>query len=255
MVDKLGMVDVFVDGCALGVVAQYGPDAGMPILKPWRIATSCAALRDDFRQFRCPGHEKHVPCAGRETEATGFYTDPFVHVVHKAYKRHCDLAANAAVVDGRRGDTEVDPPTLAPPPGLNVTTRQPTARGDTKDVSPVEVGVEAAAETSTLARDTVVAGACAVVGELTESWLTNCVTAMPAESISALTAAIGKHTTMRFYADADFSMVGPNQPHRPGVTTPLWNAMVTKTLHPSDPMSRCERAEAAVNEEFAALRS
>ena len=128
-------------------------------------------------------------------------------------------------------------------------------RDEATDVSPSGVGVEAAAETSTLARDTVIAGACAVVGELTESWLTNCVKAMPAEGITALTAAIGKQTTMRFYADADFTMVGPNQPHRPDVTTPLWNAMVTKTLHPSDPMSRCERAEAAVNEELAALRN
>ena len=90
LINRLGLEDVLVDGCALGVVSQHGADAGSPILKPWGIATSCQELRDDFREFRCPGHPWHAPCAGRDTEATGFYTDPFVEVVHRAYKRHCD---------------------------------------------------------------------------------------------------------------------------------------------------------------------
>ena len=34
LIRKLGLEDVFVDGCALGLVAQHGADAGLPILKP-----------------------------------------------------------------------------------------------------------------------------------------------------------------------------------------------------------------------------
>ena len=86
----MSLEDVFVDGCASGLIAEHGADAGLPILKPWRIATSCAELRDDFRACRCPGHDKHAPCAGKDTELTGFYTDQFVDVVHKAYRRRCD---------------------------------------------------------------------------------------------------------------------------------------------------------------------
>ena len=54
--------------------------------------------------------------------------------------------------------------------------------------------------------------------------------------------------------ELDFSMVGQNQPHRGDLRVPLWNAMVTKALHPTDPMARCTRAIQAVDDELAALR-
>ena len=87
LIRRLALEDVFVDGCAVGLVAKHGVNAGLPILKPWRIATSCPELRDDFRACRCPGHDTHAPCVGKDTELTGFYTDQFVDMVHKAYRR------------------------------------------------------------------------------------------------------------------------------------------------------------------------
>ena len=49
---------------------------------------------------------------------------------------------------------------------------------------------------------------------------------------------------------------GRRNQHRPkqGGHVELWNAMVTKTLHPSDPKSRCAKAVKAVEEELGALR-
>ena len=216
LINRLGLEDVFVDGCALGVVAQHGADAGLPILKPWRIATSCQELRDDFREYRCPGHDRHAPCAGKDTEATGFYTDPFVEVVHKAYKRHC----------------------VAPvPTTTSNSSRTPSSPNVPLNVAPANVECLPAAPVT-------------FVGELAERWLHNCVSFTPKDSVAALIAALDNATTT-----TDFTMVGPNQPHRGALRIPLWNAMVTKALHPSDPMARSARAVRAVDEELAALRS
>ena len=46
-----------------------------------------------------------------------------------------------------------------------------------------------------------------------------------------------------------------SDPHRQKVgRTSLWNALVTKALHPADPLCRCEEAKAALNEELSGLR-
>ena len=40
------------------------------------------------------------------------------------------------------------------------------------------------------------------------------------------------------------------QPHRERPTPPFWSALVTKALHPAEPMSRCKEARAAVRSEI-----
>ena len=164
LIAQLGLEDVFVDGCALGTVAQYGADAGLPILKPWRIATSCQELRDDFRAYRCPGHERHAACAGKNTEATGFYTDEFVQVVHAAYKRHCDA--------------------------LVATTTTPSSLPSTPSKSPANNTAEIHQGVSAALKQL-----AAAVGVIADAWLHNCVSSMPADSVAALSAAIGNITS------------------------------------------------------------
>ncbi len=40
MLDELGLEDVVFNGCALGLESQHGANTGLPILKPWRVATN-----------------------------------------------------------------------------------------------------------------------------------------------------------------------------------------------------------------------
>ena len=73
---ELELLDVVFDGCALGLEAHHGPNAGAPIRKPWRVATSMRTLREGLRDYVCPGpeaHPRHAPCQGSDTVLTGFY--------------------------------------------------------------------------------------------------------------------------------------------------------------------------------------
>ena len=68
--------------------SHHGSNAGLPILKPWRISTDIAELREDLAHMRCPGpaeHPVHAPCMGRDTVESGFYTDELVDVIHTVY--------------------------------------------------------------------------------------------------------------------------------------------------------------------------
>jgi hypothetical protein len=54
---ELALEDVVFDGCAFGLVSHHGSDAGLPIKKPWRVATDMAVLRDMLQHYRCPGKQ------------------------------------------------------------------------------------------------------------------------------------------------------------------------------------------------------
>jgi hypothetical protein len=88
---ELGLMDVVFDGCALGVVSHHGRDKGVPILKPWRVATDMPELVEALRHYKCPGpeeHPRHAPCVGADTAETGYYTDEMVDVIHDACKTY-----------------------------------------------------------------------------------------------------------------------------------------------------------------------
>jgi hypothetical protein len=95
----IGLLDVVFDGCSLGLVSHHGADAGLPIKKPWRVATDMATLREALRHYTCPGkqeHPRHSPCAGADTTDTGFYTNQMVDVIHKAFAQHMSQQASPA---------------------------------------------------------------------------------------------------------------------------------------------------------------
>jgi hypothetical protein len=64
---EIGMESVRVDGCSLGLTSRV---IGLPILKPWRIASTSPTFLLGFGDFRCPGegtHPEHTPCQGVDT--------------------------------------------------------------------------------------------------------------------------------------------------------------------------------------------
>ena len=76
------------DGCMFGLVSHHGKQAGVPIRKPWRIATNSVALRKAL-SLTCDGRHQHAACQGKDTKVTQAYTDPLVQTIHAAFARHC----------------------------------------------------------------------------------------------------------------------------------------------------------------------
>ena len=53
---EVGMESVRVDGCSLGLTSRV---TGLPILNPWRIASTSPVFLLGFSDFRCPGGSDH----------------------------------------------------------------------------------------------------------------------------------------------------------------------------------------------------
>ena len=62
------------DGCRYGVVSIKTDSEGVPIRKPWRIATNSDAFLRLF-SWKCDGAHQHVKCEGIDTKATENYSD------------------------------------------------------------------------------------------------------------------------------------------------------------------------------------
>ena len=83
--EDLKLNEVHINGCALGST----DDEGVPILKPWTIATDGPYVQATFQDKSCPGkveHPVHTPVAGKNTKMTEIYTDPMVRLIHKGWK-------------------------------------------------------------------------------------------------------------------------------------------------------------------------
>ena len=71
-ITEFNLHEALCDGCAFGMVDKQGH----PVLKPWRIATSCERLAKELSQFRC-SHEKGFKHSNLEggsvTPSSAFY--------------------------------------------------------------------------------------------------------------------------------------------------------------------------------------
>ena len=164
MIHKFSLNKVKMHGCAAGLISAR---TGLPVKKPWTIATSSPRVAEELGKFQCPGHEVHEPCAGAETKRTEAYTPEMAQAVHRAIR---DQA----------------------------------------------VGYRARV------------------------------------ALAAMTPVDWEHDD----AIHDLEQIPEPTGHREKCGRPgLWCAMVTRTLHPSDPMSRHPGALAAIQDELKDLRS
>ena len=83
-------VSCSLHGCRYGLVSQNGSTRGRPIVKPWKIASTCPDMllgldlrcaSDSLRPCLKTG-ALHVPCQGRDSQLSEEYTDRFVSIVH-----------------------------------------------------------------------------------------------------------------------------------------------------------------------------
>ena len=84
------LTKVQFDGCMYGLTSHVARTSGMPIRKPWTIATSMKEMC--LLGLRCD-HEPggHAPCAGADTKATEGYTDELVIQLHAAVAEWCRM--------------------------------------------------------------------------------------------------------------------------------------------------------------------
>ena len=85
LIEDLKLDKVQIDGCAVGLKSKEG----LPIRKPWTIATNHDTLWKVLNGHKCPGkelHPEHQPCEGKHTRMTEEYTDYFARLVHGAHK-------------------------------------------------------------------------------------------------------------------------------------------------------------------------
>ena len=82
----LNMKTVHFDGCMLGVKSLK---SDVPIMKPWRVDTTNAAMIDTMSRFRCDLSHEHTPCAGQDTVLTGFYPTKTAEIIVQTIVEDC----------------------------------------------------------------------------------------------------------------------------------------------------------------------
>ena len=91
-IGEMGLGFVTFDGCMFGLVSNKSKNIGMPIRKPWKVATNSPVLRR-LLSVHCDGSHKHVGCQGADTKATEGYTDYLVACIHDAFHQQCAASA------------------------------------------------------------------------------------------------------------------------------------------------------------------
>ena len=69
------------DGCMLGVVNKEG----IPMKKPWTIATNCSEVMKFFSNLKCLGEHTHAQGRGEDLKNTESYTYEFTDRIHKSF--------------------------------------------------------------------------------------------------------------------------------------------------------------------------
>ena len=73
-----------------GLTSQATRTAGIPLKKPWTIATT----RDSFHRLcrTCNGQHEHVPTQGPDTKLTENYTPELAAQIHACWREQCEMA-------------------------------------------------------------------------------------------------------------------------------------------------------------------
>ena len=81
---KYGMKLYDFDGCAVGLKST----SGIPIRKPWTVATNHEKLGARLSQFRCKCTVKHYPGRGEDLKRTEEYTFRMTDAIHQVLRKH-----------------------------------------------------------------------------------------------------------------------------------------------------------------------
>ena len=85
---RYGMKLYDFDGCAVGLKSS----SGLPIRKPWTVATNHEALGNRLAQFRCKCTVKHQPGRGEDFKRTEEYTFKMTDAIHRILRARPTVA-------------------------------------------------------------------------------------------------------------------------------------------------------------------
>ena len=85
---KWGCAPYKFDGCMCGLTSRRARCAGIPLKKPWTIASTSATFERLCRA--CDGRHAHVPTQGVDTRLTEGYTPELAKQIHLCWQSHCD---------------------------------------------------------------------------------------------------------------------------------------------------------------------
>ena len=91
MISEFQLQCVCFDGCTLGVKSISGPFEGLPVRKPWCVATNVVEIHIAFQSCVCKGHpvvkgKQHASCRGKDASNSENYTVEMVTMIHQAWK-------------------------------------------------------------------------------------------------------------------------------------------------------------------------
>jgi len=103
MIAEFQLQCVCFDGCALGVKSITGPFEGLPIQKPWCVATDVVEIFNALKPFVCKGHpvvngKQHASCRGKDASNTENYTVKMTNLIHQAWKLGSNICVPKSVV-------------------------------------------------------------------------------------------------------------------------------------------------------------
>ena len=84
VLNDYGMKLYDFDGCAVGLKSS----SGIPIRKPWTVATNHEKLGNRLSQFRCKCTVKHYPGRGEDLKRTEEYTFRMTDAIHQVLRKH-----------------------------------------------------------------------------------------------------------------------------------------------------------------------
>ena len=86
-VKRHGLFKTVFDGCRYNLTSTTRKNYGMPIKKPWCIATTYKPLTTHLN-LTCDGHHwTHATCQGSDTKNSERYTLEIVRAVHRAWSQ------------------------------------------------------------------------------------------------------------------------------------------------------------------------
>ena len=81
ILDKHGLDKYDFDGCAVGIVNADG----IPLKKPWSVATNVKLLGNTLSKFKCRCTSPHAQGRGQSLKDTENYTFKFIDAIHAAF--------------------------------------------------------------------------------------------------------------------------------------------------------------------------
>jgi hypothetical protein len=228
-IDRFQLHPVDFDGCMLGLVNSDNKFPGVLVKKPLKLVTHCFPIVMALSEFVCPGHPTHFSrklCAGRDAERTEEYTWPLADASHKVRREVVDCKDRVQV----EGSSEM----------------QVEGSTEPDDACDNEQLVDT---------NNIICMPCReyASGESARSFCYDCGKAPEVDEHHSLELREHREESL-INASIDDILEAKQKRRDDFFKQGIWNALVTRSLSPEDPLACFPKALEAVDAELQGLR-